>query len=194
MYRKQEITFTRFRLIFLYLSVWILSHFIYQLADGLPEYKGKADVAVVLGNKVYIDGSLSPWLKLRVNKAFELFKAGRVKKIFVSGGIEKEGQREGDAMKNYLVQKGVPDAAVIKDNAGVNSYATAKNFIALSKKENFSSAVIVTHFYHVPRCKYIFNKLGFKNVYSASSDGFAARDITGIIRDMAAYYKYVLVY
>ena len=146
MYRKQQFIFTWTRFIFLYFMVWILTHLIYMLADGIPDYKGKADIAIVMGNKVYTDGSLSPWLRLRVDKAYQLYKDGQVDKLFVSGGIEDEGQREGDAMKNYLVRKGVPDSVIIKDNYGMNSYATAQNFIKLNQTKHFSSTIIITHF------------------------------------------------
>src|ERR1700738_4285333 len=69
------------------LLVWIIIHIIYITVDGFNNYKGKADVAIILGNTVYANGSLSAWLQGRVDKALALYKEGKVKKIFASGGI-----------------------------------------------------------------------------------------------------------
>jgi hypothetical protein len=41
----------------LFISIWIIIHSAYITYDGLNDFKGKADVAVVLGNSVYADGS-----------------------------------------------------------------------------------------------------------------------------------------
>ncbi|HET9055955.1 MAG TPA: YdcF family protein [Chitinophagaceae bacterium] len=184
------------RLIFFFLLIWLCTHILYLAVNGVPDYRGSADVAIVLGNVVYNNGNLSPWLKTRVDKAIELYREGRVKKIFVSGGRGKGKYHypEGDAMRAYLIKMGIPEMVIIKDNEGVNSYYTAKNFIELTQKEHFSSAIIVTHFYHIARCRYILNKLGFHNLYSVSADRFHWVDLPGAFRDVVAYYKYVAVY
>ncbi|MEP6726998.1 MAG: YdcF family protein [Bacteroidota bacterium] len=179
------------------LLFWIIVHIIYITADGCNEYKGKADIAIILGNTVFADGSLSFWLQGRVDKALALYKEGRVKKIFASGGIETEENGrypEGDAMKNYLLLHGVPDADIIADNYGQNTFLTAKDFISWNKNHHYSSAIVVSQFYHITRSKYILRKLGFKNVYGASSEKYSMMDIVGTLREVPAFYKYMLVY
>jgi vancomycin permeability regulator SanA len=179
------------------LLVWIIIHIIYITVDGFNNYSGKADVAIILGNTVYANGSLSARLQGRVDKALALYKEGKVKKIFASGGIgAKENGRypEGDAMKNYLLQHGVPETAIIADNSGQNTFLTAKDFIAWNETQHYSSAIIVSQFYHITRSKYIFRKLGFKNVYNASSEYYSFKDIVGVLREVPAFYKYVFVY
>jgi vancomycin permeability regulator SanA len=180
-----------------FLLVWILIHIIYITIDGLRDYSGKADIAIIPGNRVYADGNLSAWLQGRVDKALELYKEGRVKKIFASGGISSREDRyypEGDAMKNYLVAHGVAAADIVADNYGQNTFLTAKNFIALNKSYHFSSVIVVSSFYHITRSKYILRKLGFKNVYNASSDYYTFKDVAGTLREVPAFYKYMLVY
>jgi len=181
----------------LFISAWILIHSAYITYDGLNEFNGKADVAVVLGNRVYADGSLSSWLKGRVDKALELYKEGRVKKIFVSGGISSKkdgGYPEGDAMRDYLIKMGVPATDIITDNAGINTYYTAKNFIDWNQDKHYSSVVIVSQFFHITRTKYIFKKLGYNNVSSASSDAYRINDLVGLLREVPAFYKYMMIY
>jgi vancomycin permeability regulator SanA len=176
---------------------WLLIHIVYICTDGFNDYKGKADVAIILGNHVFADGHLSTWLQGRVDKAVLLYREGRVKKIYASGGFSenKEGNYpEGDAMKTYLVAHGVPAEAVIADNEGRNTFLTARNFIAWNKDQGYSSVIIVSQFYHITRSKYIARKLGVDSVYSAASGHYEWRDIVGTLREVPAFYKYLLVY
>lgn len=176
------------------LAAWIGLHAIYATCDGLHNYTGNADIAIVLGNTVNADGSLSPWLKGRVDKALELYRQGRVREIMVSGGKGEYGVPEGFAMQKYLLQNGVPANNIIADNAGNNTYLTAKDFLALNAARHFASAIVVTSFYHITRSKYIIRKLGFENVHGVSSDAYFWQDGYGLFRDCLALYKYLLVY
>ncbi len=179
------------------LLLWCCIHLIYITIDGTRQFKGTADVAIVLGNEVYADGRLSSWLQGRVDVALLLYRQGRVKKIFASGGIgtKKDGfYPEGNAMKAYLQQQGVPAADIIADNRGQNTFLTAEDFIAWNKTNQYQSAVIVSQFYHITRSKYILRKLGFKNVYSAASEKYTVNDIIGTVREVPAFYKYLFFY
>ena len=171
-------------------------HIIFITVDGLNNDSAKADIAIVLGNRVYADGSLASWTKGRVDKAFQLYEAGRVKAIFVSGGYSTENNYpEGKAMKAYLVGKGVPDSAIIEDNEEANSYLTAVNFLKWNATKNYSSVIVVSQFYHVTRSKYILRKKGFQGtIYDAASNIYNWKDIFGTIREVPAFYKYVLYY
>lgn len=186
------------RRISLLLLVWLVAHLSYIITDGLIDRNDRGDVAIVLGNAVHPDGSLSSWLQGRVDVALRLYREGKVKKIFASGGIgmdkSEEGYPEGDAMKKYLVEHGVPDSNVIADNYGRNTYLTAKNFIAWNRQYHYSSAVVVSQFYHITRSKYILRKLGFQHVGNASSRRYSVQDIIGTLREVPAFYKYMIVY
>ena len=176
------------------LTSWLLVHVIYTAWDGLHPYRGNADVAIVLGNVVNADSSLSPWLKGRVDKAFELYHNGRVKKIFASGGKGEFHVREGDAMRKYLLEKGMNDADIIADNKGENTYLSARNFMELNKRMHFSTAIVVSSFYHLTRAKYIIRKLGFRNIYGVCSGDYFWQDGYGLFREFFAFYKYALFY
>ncbi len=181
----------------LILLLWVVGHVLYITIDGLTDYKGPADVAVILGNRVYADGSLSSWLKGRTDAALKLYKEKKVKKIFASGRIspkEEGGYPEGNAMKEYLVRNGVPAEDVIADNEGINTYWTAENYLHWSKANNYKSVIVVSQFYHITRTKYIFWKVGVQNVHDVSSDEYSWRDVVGTLREVPAFYKYLFVY
>jgi vancomycin permeability regulator SanA len=171
-------------------------HLIYVTVDGVTDYKGSADIAVVLGNRVEADSSLSPVLEGRVDKALLLYRQGRVRRIMVSGGRGLKASKvpEGMAMKRYLMQHGVPANRIVEDNDGENTYLTAVDYKKVNDSLHCSSVIVVSTFYHITRCKYIFRKLGIQHVYSASSDVFYANDLIGLLREFPALYKYMLVY
>ena len=175
---------------------WFFFHAIFITIDGLNDSNGSGDVAIVLGNRVFSDGTLASWTQGRVDKALELFKQGKVRKIYVSGGLGVEDHYpEGKAMKEYLLRKGDPDSVVIADNGGLNTYLTAKDFLAWDSKNEYDTAIIVSQFYHITRSKYILRHLGYKGeIESASSDVYKWQDILGTMREVAAFYKYLIVY
>ena len=176
--------------------LWIVIHSVYITVDGLNDYKGSADIAVVLGNAVNADSSLSPVLRGRIDKALLLYRQGRVHKVMVSGGKGMKAGKvpEGMAMKRYLVQNGIPSADIIEDNDGENTYYTAKDLRSANDSLHCSSVIVVSTFYHITRCKYIFRKLGTRNVHGVSSDVFYTNDLLGMPREFLAFYKYLIWY
>lgn len=178
------------------LRIWLIAHIVYITIDGLVDYRGQSCMAIVLGNKVEADSSLSPVLAGRVDRAIALYKDGKVSRIMVSGGTGTEDRPvpEGLAMRLYLEAHGIPRAAIIEDNKGENTYLTAKDFMAMNDSLHCENVIVVSSFYHITRTKYIFRKLGFKNVHSASSNEFFLADTWGTIREVPAFYKYMLVY
>ena len=186
----------RWRIIAGVLLAWVLLHLLYITIDGLREYSGTADMAVVLGNRVDSDGSLSPVLRGRVDRALALYRQGRVARIMVSGGLGLSAGHypEGLAMKQYLVARGVPADRIVEDNHGENTYLTAKDLLPVADSLQVHSVIVVSSFYHITRTKYIIRKLGFRNVHGDASQAFYWNDLVGMLRDTIAFYKYVVVY
>jgi vancomycin permeability regulator SanA len=184
------------RMIGVVLAGLFLLQLVYITIDGLCSYKGSADIAIVLGNRVYHNGRLSPVLRGRVDRALELFREGRVPRIMVSGGrgYDNDSYPEGLGMKQYLVAHGVPADRIIEDNEGWNTYLTARDFLPVADSLHCSSAIVVSSFYHITRSKYIVRKLGFRNVHGVSSRAFFWNDLVGVVRDAVAFYKYLIVY
>lgn len=170
-----------------------LIHEIIIVTDGLIDDENpKAEVAVILGSKVNIDGSLSDRLKARLDKGFQLFKDSLVREIYVSGGLGKEGYYEGSLMADYLVSKGVPRNVIKVDNQGVNTRSSALNFVRDFPLE--SSVVIVTQYFHVTRCKLAFSQTGIEKVMGVHCDHFEWRDPYSAFREFFGFYKYLIYY
>ncbi|WP_232242456.1 YdcF family protein [Paenibacillus sp. GSMTC-2017] len=174
------------------LFVWFIIHSTFVIIDGLNDELKLVDVAVVLGNKVEVNGQPSERLKARLDKSVELYNGGYFTNIIVSGGIGKEGFDEAKVMKSYLIDKGLPEDKIIEDNNGYNSYMTAQNTSKIMDELEFDSAMVITQYFHISRTKLAFRKMDIKEVYSAHANIFEFRDIYSIIREFPAYYKYLL--
>lgn len=127
-------------------------------------------------------------MEKRLECGLQLYKNKQVKKIIVSGGLGKEGFYEGDKMKTYLIENGVPENSILVDNFGNNTLATVENTLKLQQKLNFKSIIVVSQYFHITRTKMLFRKRGIENIGSASPDYFEVRDFYSIIREFAAYY------
>jgi len=171
--------------------MWFIIHTIFMIIDGLNDELKPADVAVVLGNKVELDGEPSERLKARLDKTVELYDRGYYPFIIVSGGIGKEGFDEAKVMKAYLVDKGISEDKIIEDNQGNNSFMTAQHTRKIIDELELDSTMIITQYFHVSRTKLAFRKMDIKEVYSAHANIFERRDIYSIIREFPAYYKYL---
>ena len=196
MFRKPYVN-KRWRYIIWGFIIWITAHLTYITIEGLHDYTGNADVAVILGNRVYADGTLSDWLKGRTDAALQLYQQKRVRKIYASGGISENDDGdypEGTAMKQYLVKRGVPAEDVIADDKGKNTYCTAQNFLHWNVQQKYSSVIVVSQFYHITRTRYIFKRIGINNVHHVASHVYSWADIPGTLREVPAFYKYLIFY
>ena len=118
-------------------------------------------VAIVLGAKVWENGEPSDALYDRVVTAVELYRAGRVGKILMSGDNPTESYNEPTAMKATAVKLGVPESDIILDFAGRRTFETCYR-----AREIFEvrTAIIVTQKFHQPRSLYLCNNLGVDSI------------------------------
>lgn len=143
-------------------------------AAELPD----VDCILVLGCRVYEDGTPSHMLEDRLRRSVELYRAGAAPKLLMSGD---HGQREYDevgAMKQYALAEGVSSQDVFMDHAGFSTYESlyrAKEIFGVEK------VIVVTQEYHLHRALQIARALGLE-AYGVSAD---YRSYTGqLMRDI----------
>ncbi|MBO4452968.1 MAG: YdcF family protein [Clostridia bacterium] len=133
--------------------------------------EGGFDCILILGCKVYSDGTLSPMLKRRVDAGAELYFKGVSDKILVTGDSGHSDYDEPTAMKEELVRLGVPEDDVVVDYAGFSTYDSVYR-----AKEVFCAQkiLIVTQEFHISRAVWIARILGSdaKGVASDTGSGF----------------------
>lgn len=173
--------------------VWFIVHTLIITIDGMNDELTVTDAAVVLGNKVELDGRPSKRLQGRLDRAVELYFDNWYNYIIVSGGFGKEGFDEAVVMKDYLIEKGIPEYKILLDNDGYNSMMTAKNTRKIMEEMDFDSVTIITQFYHISRTKLAFKNEGIENICSAHSEYYELRDAYSLFREFFAYYKYLII-
>lgn len=122
-------------------------------AQGAPE----TPVALVLGTRVQPDGTPAPFLSARLEIARELYAAGKVQAILVSGDNMNADYNEPEAMQRWLVERGVPADKVVLDHAGFDTYdscARAKRIFGVDR------ATVVTQQFHLARAVTVCRHLG----------------------------------
>ncbi|OON68552.1 YdcF family protein [Hymenobacter sp. CRA2] len=173
------------------LIFWLTVHCGWTVVEGLHDTAHAADCLLVPGNTVNPDGTLSERLRGRLDKALQLYQAHLAPKIMVSGGLGREGHYEGFVMGQYLRAQGVPADAIIVDDLGTTTGATADNFVAVAAQRQFRSVLVVSQFYHLPRCRYLLQQRGFR-VYTTHADYYELRDAYSLLREVPAYYAAML--
>ena len=122
-----------------------------------PENTPQGKVAIVFGAGLYRNGSPTPVLRDRVATASDLYQAGKVEKLLMSGDNSTLGHNEPGAMRDYAISLGVPDQDIILDYAGRRTYDTCYRAREIFE---IDSAILVTQTFHLPRALYTCNMLG----------------------------------
>lgn len=162
------------------------------LLDG-RDREGPADLAVVLGSKVHESGVPSALLRDRLDRGLALYREGRVRRLFVSGALGREGHQEADVMADYLIARGVPATAVIRDPEGWTTYHTALHTSALLRRRGWSRAIAVSSYYHQSRCRLAFSRAGVPEVLTARARVRPTpRDLYSIPRELAGWLYYLV--
>lgn len=129
------------------------------------------DVALVLGcTRILVDGRPNAFYANRIAAAVELWQAGAVRGILVSGDNGRDGYDEPTAMRDDLIAAGVPAEFVTCDFAGfrtLDSLARAREVFGLER------VVVVSQAVHLPRALYLARSVGLE------AWGFAAEAVGG---------------
>ena len=131
-----------------------------------------ARVGIVFGAGLQRDGSPSPVLQDRVASAVQLYQAGKVEKLLMSGDNRFIDYNEPGAMQAYAIEMGVPEEDIVLDYAGRRTYDTCYRALHIF---GVKEAILVTQRYHLPRALFTCNGVGMK--------------ATGIAADMQYYRK-----
>ncbi len=140
-------------------------------------------VAIVFGAGLQPDGSPSWMLADRVDAAAELYRAGKVRRLLMTGDNSSVGYNEVAAMKRRAVAQGVPADQVNLDYAGFRTYDSCYRARAIFGVDR---AVLVTQRYHLPRALYLARAFGIDAVGLAAGQDRYPRQEYYDLREMAA--------
>jgi vancomycin permeability regulator SanA len=171
-------------LLIVFLNGWVIRAAdgkIYTKIENVPAQ----DVGLVLGA-----GPGSLYFEDRLDAGAALYHAGKVRHLIVSGEGDPQDPygSETALMQTGLIKRGVPKAAITRDDAG---YRTLDSMARARKVFGLKSVIIVSQPFHLPRAIYLAQEWGLDAV------GYAAVDPGGdfyhtYFREWGARIKAVL--
>ena len=163
---------TAFSYIFCYFECMLIATVFCAVHSKRFKVKDPMDYIIILGCSIRPDGTPTPLLQSRIDRAVSFDneqseKHSRRAKFIPSGGQgSDEVISEAECMKRYLVKNGIEEERIIKEDKSVNTYQN----LAFSKKiieedcgdiDSVNVAFSTTN-YHIFRGYTIAKKLGFK--------------------------------
>jgi uncharacterized SAM-binding protein YcdF (DUF218 family) len=133
-------------------------------STGAGDEAQPAQAIVVMGAAQY-DGRPSPQLAARLDHVVDLWSQDLAPTVVVTGG-NQPGDRftEADASRDYLVERGVPESAILAESTGSSTYESLEN-VADLLADTDATVLIVTDPYHALRTKLTAEEVGFSQVH-----------------------------
>lgn len=153
-----------------------------------------ADAAVVLSTRAYEKGRLNPCLVARVEAAVELYRARKVKKLVMTGGVSRDLQSSAGNMQMIAEKMGVSKADIIQEREAGNTFEN----IVFSRKfiENSPRVVIVSAGFHLARARMMADKQWQGRDIQVYAAPFCSEPYGGygytVLRESAAFVKNAL--
>ena len=145
--------------------------------------------ALVLGCGRYFDGHINQFYSYRISAAVQLWKAGKVEAILVSGDNSWVDYDEPTSMKADLVAKGIPAEYITIDYAG---FRTLDSIVRAKKVFNLKDYIIVSQPFHCSRAIYLASQQGQDVIGWCARDVKSAAGLKMRLREVLARNKALL--
>lgn len=147
-----------------------------------------ADAVVVLG-AAQLDGEPGEVLLARLEQALELYQEGLAPVVVTTGG-NQEGDRttEAESGREWLVDHGVPDDAVVAVAEGGDTYDSLVPVAALAREQGWDGVLLVSDPWHVYRVRTMADTLalpvaGASPVRVGPSTEDTSRQVSYVVRE-----------
>lgn len=141
------------------------NQYLYNHVDEIPDNQ----VGLLLGTSPKLkNGKNNLYFDHRITAAIELYKAGKIKYILISGDNRQRNYNEPEYMKKALLQGGIPEEAIYLDYAG---FRTLDSVVRAKKVFGQNRFTVISQKFHNARAIYIAHKNDIEAI------GFNARDV-----------------
>jgi uncharacterized SAM-binding protein YcdF (DUF218 family) len=142
------------------LVVWLASVSAVLIWSGRDEAR-PAQAIVVLGAAQYA-GKPSPVLRARLDHALDLWNRHLASLLIVTGGTGAgDTTSEADVGRNYAKKHGVPDSAILVENAGRTTSESMRAVAGMLEVRGLQSALLVSDPFHMLRLRILARRFGF---------------------------------
>ena len=162
-----ELFETSVSLLVTYLECMLIGTIVIAIKSAKKKAVYDKDYIIILGCQMKRDGSLTPLLKGRVDRAIDfrnkqLENTGKDLTFIPSGGQgNNECISEAEAIEKYLIEQGIDKNNIMIENKSKNTLENLKNSYDLIKDKS-SKIVFATNNYHILRAGLLATSLGVK--------------------------------
>lgn len=147
------------------------------------------DVGLVLGCSKYLSsGRINPDFQARIDAAVELYEAGKVKHLLLSGDNHRVGYDEPTDMMESLLERGVPAEAMTRDYAG---FRTLDSVVRAHEVFGRTKLTLITDDFHAHRAVFLAQHKGIEAVGFAAQKVSLNRSARSRVREVVARVKAV---
>ena len=137
----------------------------YTSVEAIP----KNDVGLVLGtSRTLQSGNLNWYFEYRIRATVELYTAGKIKYVLISGDNSRSDYDEPSDFKQELVKRGIPENRIYLDYAG---FRTLDSMVRAQAVFGLSRFTVISQEFHNKRAIYLADKHGISVI------GYNAKDI-----------------
>ncbi len=156
---------------------------LFDKLDMVPIHK----TAIVLGtSRLLKNGQPNPWFYNRMNAAAQLYHAGKVRYIILSGDNRSIYYNEPEQMRRELVKAEVPDSVLYLDYAGLR---TLDSMVRSREIFGQDSIIVVSQKFHNQRAVFLARAYGIYAVGFNAPDPEAHPLTRVLTREMFARVK-----
>ena len=178
-----------FTLLLVLILLWLAAVGAVWLAAALTSQGDRYDAIVVLGAQVLPTGQPNRILKTRLETALARYREHPCTVVCTGAQGDNEPEAEGDAMRRYLIERGVRPEDALAETASYNTYQNLENAKALLPED--ATVLVVTSDYHLPRALRIARDKGL-NAVGAGSPTYWVWRFKNHTREFLSWGKYLL--
>jgi uncharacterized SAM-binding protein YcdF (DUF218 family) len=158
--------------------------------DSRKQELRPAEAIVVFGAAEY-DGRPSPVFRARLDHANELFRKGLAPVVITTGGAAADPKySEGGVGHDYLMRKGIPEAALIAETQASNTAESASRVAVIMRTNRMGTCIAVSDAYHVFRIRKLLEHEGMQVLLAPRPDSkpkSAGQRTLAIMRESFSY-------
>ena len=147
----------------IYLSVSFVIFMLYCIFLQIIPRRRDFDYVIIHGAGLLNGGRISKLLSQRLDKAIDIYRKDPTPPILIPSGGKGSDEviSEAEAMKQYLIEKGIPADMIIKEDRSATTFENLTNSKAIiDAREGRKYTVLVTSNYHVYRALRYCRRIG----------------------------------
>jgi uncharacterized SAM-binding protein YcdF (DUF218 family) len=134
-----------------------------QVTSAANRDQARRVQAIVVFGAAQYNGKPSAVLAARLDHTADLYKKGYADRVVVTGGkVPGDTTTEASTSAAYLVTRGVPDSAILREVSGRNSWQSLAAAAAILKQRGLAKVLLVSDPFHDARIAAMAKELGLE--------------------------------